>query len=50
MRHRQTDELYAMKVIDLSTVSEGVDSILLELEIQRTLDHPNSAHTQLGYK
>ena len=41
IRHRKTKELYAMKVINLSSVGSTLESLLSELEIQRTLDHPN---------
>jgi hypothetical protein len=41
VRHRQTGELFAMKVISLDTVGGSLDELKREIEIQRTLDHPN---------
>jgi len=41
IRHRKTKESYAMKVINLNTVDSNLEALLSELEIQRTLDHPN---------
>ena len=50
VRHRHTNELYAMKLIDLTSVPAGsLDDILQELQIQRTLDHPNICKVYESY-
>ena len=41
VKHRTTGELYAMKVIALDTVGGSIEELKREIEIQRTLDHPN---------
>jgi len=41
VRQRETNELFAMKVVALETVGGTMDELKKEIEIQRTLDHPN---------
>lgn len=41
VRHRTTGELYAMKVVSLETVGGTLEELKREIEIQKTLDHPN---------
>jgi len=41
VRQRETQELFAMKVVALETVGGTMDELKKEIEIQRTLDHPN---------
>ena len=41
VKHRQTGEHYAMKVVGLDTVGGSIDELKREIEIQRALDHPN---------
>jgi len=41
IKHRTTGELFAMKVIALDSVGGALDELKREIEIQRTLDHPN---------
>ena len=41
VRHRTTKELFAMKVVSLETVGGSLEELKREIEIQKTLDHPN---------
>ena len=41
VKHRTTKELYAMKVVAVDTVGGTLDELKREIEIQRSLDHPN---------
>jgi len=41
VRHRTTGELFAMKVVSLETVGGSLEELRREIEIQKTLDHPN---------
>jgi len=41
VRQRETNELFAMKVVALETVGGTMEELKKEIEIQRTLDHPN---------
>lgn len=41
VRHRLTGDLYAMKVVSLETMGGTLDELTVEINIQKTLDHPN---------
>ena len=41
VRHKTTQELFAMKVISIETMGGTMEELKREIEIQRTLDHPN---------
>ena len=41
VKHRQTGELFAMKVVSLETVGGTLEELKREIDIQATLDHPN---------
>lgn len=49
VRHRQSGVKYAMKTIPLSRVNsrEGFDFVLKEVDLLKSLDHPNIVRLQV---
>ena len=49
VRHRQTEDMFAMKVVNVETMGGSLRELKQELDIQSQLDHPNIAKVFESY-